>query len=90
MVLITWPTMKPRTVDATEFKAGCLRLMNEVAATRRPLVITKHRKPVVRLMPLETKPKAFLGRLKGKFEVVGDDEAEMVGPIIPDQEWDQD
>jgi len=79
-------TMKPRTIAASKFKTECLRLMDEVAATRQPLVITKHRQPVARLMPVEAKPEPFLWRLKGAFEVVGD----IVAPIIPEQEWDQD
>jgi len=79
-------TMKPRTIAASKFKAECLRLMDEVAATRQPLVITKHRQPVARLMPVEAKPAPFLGRLKGVFEVMGD----IVAPIITEGEWDQD
>jgi prevent-host-death family protein len=80
--------MKPRTIAASKFKAECLRLMDEVAATRQPLVITKHRKPVARLMPVErpAKPEPFLDRLKGKFEIVGD----LLAPIIPEDEWDPD
>jgi len=79
-------TMKPRTIAASKFKAECLRLMDEVAATRQPLIITKHRKPVARLLPVEARPEPFLGRLKGKFEVVGD----IVAPAIPEPEWKPD
>jgi prevent-host-death family protein len=40
-------------IPAGEFKARCLKLMDEVRATRRPIVITKRGKPVARLVPVE-------------------------------------
>lgn len=40
-------------ITATQFKAKCLRLLDEVAQTGRPLTITKHGKPVARLEPAE-------------------------------------
>jgi prevent-host-death family protein len=80
--------MKARTIAASKFKAECLRLMDEVAATRQPLVITKHRKPVARLMPVErpARPEPFLDRLKGKFEIVGD----LLAPPSPEEDWEYD
>lgn len=74
--------MKPVTIPASKFKAECLRLMDQVAATRQPLIITKHRKPVARLVPVEAKSEAFLGRLKGQFEVRGD----IVAPVFAKRE----
>jgi prevent-host-death family protein len=41
--------MKTRTIPAGEFKAKCLALMDEVAATGDEIVITKRGKPVARL-----------------------------------------
>lgn len=38
-------------ITATQFKARCLRLLDEVAETGRPLVVTKHGKPVARVEP---------------------------------------
>jgi prevent-host-death family protein len=40
-------------ITATQFKARCLRLLDEVAETGEPLVITKHGRPVARLEPLD-------------------------------------
>ena len=40
------------TIGAGEFKAGCLKLLDDVASTRQPLVITKHGKPVAKLVPM--------------------------------------
>lgn len=48
--------MDNRYVAAAEFKANCLRLMDEVARQRRPIIITKRGKPVARLVPVEEQP----------------------------------
>lgn len=40
-----------REITATQFKARCLRLLDEVAETGEPLVITKHGRAVARLEP---------------------------------------
>ena len=40
-----------KVIKAAEFKAKCLSLMDEVAATGEPLVITKRGKRVARLVP---------------------------------------
>jgi prevent-host-death family protein len=39
------------TITATHFKAHCLRLLDQVAETGEPLVITKHGRPVARVEP---------------------------------------
>ena len=41
-----------RTMAATEFRARCYRLLDEVAETGREVVITKRGKPVARLAPV--------------------------------------
>lgn len=40
-----------QTVTATEFKAKCLRLLDEVNRTGEALIISKHGKPVARVVP---------------------------------------
>lgn len=39
-----------QTVTATEFKAKCLRLLDEVNRTGEALIISKHGKPVARVV----------------------------------------
>jgi prevent-host-death family protein len=41
----------PREISASQFKARCLRLLDEVAETGETLVVTKHGKPVARVEP---------------------------------------
>jgi prevent-host-death family protein len=44
--------MDNKRVPAAEFKANCLRLMDEVAQQRRAIIITKRGKPVAKLVPV--------------------------------------
>jgi len=60
-------------ISATAFKAKCLKLLDEVAATHEPLVITKRGKPLARLLPVETEPRTSLfGYMKGTAQILGD------------------
>jgi len=59
------------SIPAGEFKARCLSLMDEVALTRRPLVITKHGKAVARIVPMEPEASIF-GSMQGTAEIRGD------------------
>jgi len=69
------------TIAAGEFKAKCLKLLDEVAETRETLVITKHGKPVAQLIPAPTEGN-IVGSMKGSVLWMGD----IISPI--DVEWD--
>ena len=70
---ITPPPPRVRIIKASEFKAKCLALMDEVAATGEAIVITKNGKPVARLVQEVKRPrKQFLGCMEGMIEIVGD------------------
>jgi prevent-host-death family protein len=60
-------------VPAGEFKAKCLQILDEVARTRVPRVVTKRGRPVARLVPI-TEPAAgsLFGCLKGMVQIRGD------------------
>ena len=60
-----------RTIKASEFKAKCLKLMDEVAETGEEIVITKNGLPVSRLAPYRRKPDSFFGRDRGRIRVLG-------------------
>jgi prevent-host-death family protein len=59
-------------VTAANFKTNCLRLMDEVARRRVPLVITKRGKPVAKLVPLNDRPIDIFGRMAGTIKICGD------------------
>ncbi len=71
-----------RTIGAGEFKAKCLKLLDEVSATRKPIVVTKHGKPVATVVPYVAKGAIPLGCMKTGMRVLGD----IVGPT--GEEWD--
>ena len=73
-----------RTVKASEFKAKCLRLMDEVANGGGEIVITKKGKPVARLTPYQERPKSLFGLDKGRMKITGD----IVSPMPA--EWYED
>ncbi len=73
-----------KTIAAGKFKAQCLSIMDEVNATREPVIITKKGRPVAKMVPAEAEPKDVFGCLRGVMEIVGDVES----PIIPEKDWE--
>ncbi len=71
-----------KTIKASEFKAKCLQLMNEVADSGDSIVITKNGQPVAQLSPVIFRPASLAGCHKGKIEIVGD----IVGSL--GEHWD--
>ncbi len=63
--------MTDRVVPATEFKATCLALLDEVARTHQPIVVSKRGRPVARLVPLDDQ---LPPSLKGSIRVLVDDD----------------
>jgi prevent-host-death family protein len=70
------------TVPAGEFKAKCLKMIDEVAQKRKPLVITKFGKPVAQVIPMPAKQRDIVGSMKGSVTILGD----IISPL--DVEWD--
>lgn len=58
-----------RTIAAAKFKEQCLGLLDRV--TPDGIVITKHGKPVARLVPVEKSPADLIGCMKGKIKIHG-------------------
>jgi prevent-host-death family protein len=68
-------------INAAEFKAKCLKLIDEVAATHEPLVITKRGKPLAKLVPIDDDSDVSLfGYMKGTVTMQGDTAAAMPEP----------
>ena len=64
--------MKESTVQASEFKTHCLRLIDEVADNGQPIVITKRGRPVAKLVPVDVEPKPLGGLWKGRGKTLED------------------
>jgi len=75
--------MVMKSIPVSEFKAKCLRLIEQVDKTRQPLRITRHGRPVAELIPAgPDRKRKFVGDMIGTAEIVGD----IVAPII---DWDE-
>jgi prevent-host-death family protein len=72
-------TKKDVAVPAGEFKAKCLALLDKVAETGQPLVVTKRGKPVARVVAVEEPPS-----LLGSVTYPGDPD-EIIRPL--DEPW---
>jgi len=59
-------------VPAGEFKAKCLKLIDEVQQQHKVIVITKRGKPAARLVPLDNEIPDVFGRMKGTGKILGD------------------
>ena len=79
------PESQERTVPAGEFKTNCLRLMDEVHETGAGIVVTKHRRPVVRVSPFREERLTLVGSCRGQLRILGDIDSE---PAIPANDWD--
>ncbi|REJ85090.1 MAG: type II toxin-antitoxin system prevent-host-death family antitoxin [Acidobacteria bacterium] len=61
-----------KSIEASEFEARCLRLIDEVAESGEGLVITKDGRPVSKLLPYRELPKSPFGLHAGDTELLGD------------------
>jgi prevent-host-death family protein len=73
-----------KQIPAGEFKARCLAIMDRVLQSGEPVLITKHGKPVVKLIPAENAADDIFDYMAGKVKIVGD----IVGPVIPLEDWE--
>lgn len=73
-----------RWVPAAEFKTHCLRLLDDVAERRGEVVVTRHGKPVARLVAYDAEAPSPLGWMAGTVLHAGD----LLSPL--DEPWDAD
>ena len=65
------------------FKAHCLAVMDEVQAKRETVVITKHGKPVAKLVPVGKDTDEIYNFLGGKGAITGD----VLSPTLSSKQW---
>jgi len=70
-------------IAAAQFKAQCLAVMDHVSQSGRPVVITKHGKPVVKLVPANDVDDEIFGALAGIARVIGD-----IENTVPASDWE--
>jgi len=62
--------MAAMVMGAAQFKEACLALLDNVGPDG--IVITKHGKPVARLLPIYSESAELLGALEEELEITGD------------------
>jgi prevent-host-death family protein len=72
-----------KKMAAGTFKIHCLSIMDEVLAKRETVLITKHGKPVAKLVPPDQTTDDIFGFLASKGKILGD----IVAPVLSDEEW---
>jgi len=73
-----------KRMAAGNFKAKCLAVMDEVSQTGEPVLITKHGKPVAKLIAANNQADDLFGFMAGKVKIVGD----IVAPATPLEDWE--
>ncbi len=68
------------TVQASTFKARCLALLDEVAATHQTIVVTKHGRPIAKVVPLDEAPATL-----GSVTLLADDDEDY---FSTGEQWD--
>jgi prevent-host-death family protein len=58
-----------KSVPAAQFKEQCLALLDRVGPDG--IIITKHGKPVAKLVPIHTESAKLIGSFKGKIKIKG-------------------
>jgi prevent-host-death family protein len=72
-----------KQMRASVFKARCLSVMDDIQLTGEPVVVTKRGKPVVKVVPAESKKDDIFGFMSGEAKIVGDIES----PVVPLKDW---
>ncbi len=71
-----------QTINASVFKAKCLKLMEEVNESGKEIVILKNGKPISKLVPYKSKPQSLFGLHEGKVRSRDD----LIKPV--DMQWE--
>jgi antitoxin (DNA-binding transcriptional repressor) of toxin-antitoxin stability system len=74
---------KMKKMAAGSFKVHCLSVMDEVQAKRETVLITKHGKPVAKLVPADQGSEDIYDFLAGKGAITGD----VISPALSGEDW---
>ncbi len=73
-------------ISISEFKATCLRVLDNVSKSGNSILVTKRGEPIALVTPppLPKKSKSWLGMYKDKIKIHDD----IVSPAIDESEWE--
>jgi prevent-host-death family protein len=86
MVLDHGTIIEMEEIAISKFKATCLAVLERVRQTGKPILITRFGTPIAEVVPPPTpsKPKSWLGSMKGSARIVGD----VVSPAGDPGDWE--
>ncbi|TWT03135.1 type II toxin-antitoxin system Phd/YefM family antitoxin [Reyranella sp. CPCC 100927] len=81
-----------KVIGAAEFKAACLRIIDQMNQDREPVTITKRGKPVAVLMPVRepARRRSIIGAMRGSVLRFDDPFTPAVGPTAWNANHDAD
>ena len=72
-------------INASDFKARCLAILDDVRDTGERVIILKRGRPVAELSRVTGDGERYpQSELEGTVVIVGD----VVGPVFPEEHWD--
>lgn len=72
-------------IQISKFKATCLAVLDRVAQTREPVLVTRRGIPIARIVPPAANPAAhWLGSMTGSATIHGD----IIGPASEPSDWE--
>lgn len=72
-------------IQISKFKATCLAVLDRVAQTREPILVTRRGTPIAKIIPPAPTPAAsWLGSMKGSVEIHGD----VIAPVSEPADWE--
>ena len=75
--------MPIKKMPAATFKTHCLTVMDEVHAKRQPILITKHGKPIAKLVPADESKDVIFNFMAGRGRILGD----IISPALTRDDW---
>jgi prevent-host-death family protein len=75
-------------INAAEFRSKCFKILDQVNATHREVIITKRGKPIAKIVHIEQvgEKDPMLGAMAGSGKTLGD----LTQPVIDSDSWEID
>ena len=74
------------TISISEFKATCLRVLDNVKKTGLNILVTRKGEPIALVIPPPPPPvtKTWLGSMKDTVKIAGD----IISPVVDEKDWE--
>lgn len=70
MKSVDWQKTRVKQIGAAQFRQRCLAILDQLGP--QGIVITKHGRPVAKVIPIGADSASLIGSLKGKLDIRGD------------------